>query len=63
MVCLFEHFFQQTCKLRLNVSDLPAVQNNGAGDKQVVLNARIEQKGCQDVSGAVQSEILKKNLE
>ena len=50
-------YFQQSYPLPLNESDLPAMQNIGAGDGQVVLNARIEQKECQDVSGTLQERI------
>jgi hypothetical protein len=55
-------FFQQTCALRLNEGDLPAVRSKGAGDNQVVLKGRIEQKGCQHVSGAIKREMTKKEI-
>ena len=55
-------FFQQTCALRLNEGDLPAEGYKGAGDEQVALKARIEQKGCQHVSGAIHREITKKEI-
>ena len=62
MVCLFEHFFQQTCALRPNEGDLPALRSKGAGVNRVVLKERTEQKGCQHASGAIRREITKKEI-
>ena len=46
-----------------NESDLPATQGIQAGDLQGILKARLEQKECQDVSGAMQKEKEMRNLD
>ena len=57
------NFFSQWSRpLRLNESDPPAVQNIGAGDGQGLLNAGIEQNGCQDLAGVIQAEITWKEF-
>ena len=38
------------------------MRSEGAGDNQVVLNGRTEQKGCQHVCAARQREITKKEI-
>ena len=56
-------FFSQWSRLlRLNESDLPAVQSIGAGDGQGLLNAGKEQNGCQDGAGIIQEEITWKEF-
>ncbi len=49
---------QQSRPLRLIENYPPAVEKIGADDRQGLLNARIEQNGCQDVSEIIQEEMF-----